>query len=104
MSLLRLSWRSRLPRARVTGALGWFVALLLSPALGACSTAGSATQSPQWYGAGAPGQMAGLRAGPPVEIEDDGIEAQRPPPLRAQRPPDDPNEPYSRNYGSAPRA
>jgi hypothetical protein len=48
--------------------------------------------------------MAGLRAGPPVEVEDDGIEAQRPPPLRAQRVPDDPTEPYSRNYGSVPRA
>jgi hypothetical protein len=113
MSLLRMCLsRTRLPRARVTGALGWFAALLLSPALGACSTAGSATEAPVWYGENAPGQMtgqiagqmAGLRAAPPVEVEDDGIEAQRPPPLHAQRPPDDPNEPYSRNYGSVPRA
>ncbi len=97
--------RAGRPRARVTGALGWFAALLLSPALGACSTAGSTTQAPVWYGANAPGQMAGLRAGPPpVEVEDDGIEAQRAPPIRARRQPDDPTEPYSPNYGSAPRA
>ena len=109
MSKLRLCLsRTRLPRARVTGALGWFAALLLSPALGACSTTGSATEAPVWYGANAPGQMAaqvaGLPAAPPVEVEDDGIEAQPPPPLHAQRPPDDPAEPYSRNYGSVPRA
>ena len=103
MFQLRVSWRSRLPRARVTGALGWFAALLLSPMLGACSTAGSATPAPEWYGTNAPGQIAGLRSGPAIEIEDDGIEAQRPP-LRVPRPPDDPNEPYSRNYGSVPRA
>jgi len=105
MSLLRLSVsRAGRPRARVTGALGWIAALLLSHALGACSTTGSTTQAPVWYGANAPDQMAGLGAGPPVEVEDDGIEAQRPPPLRAQRVPDDPTEPYSRNYGSVPRA
>jgi hypothetical protein len=105
MSLLRSSVsRAGQSRARVTGALGWIAALLLSHALGACSTTGSTTQAPVWYGASAPGQMAGLRAGPPVEVEDDGIEAQRPPPLRAQRVPDDPTEPYSRNYGSVPRA
>jgi len=50
------------------------------------------------------GVARGLRAVPPVEVEDDGIEAQRPPPLRAPRPADDPTEPYSRNYGSVPRA
>jgi hypothetical protein len=48
--------------------------------------------------------MAGLRAGPPVEIEDDGIETQRPPLVRAQKLPDDPTQPYSPNYGSVPRA
>lgn len=105
MSLLRSRMlRTGLPRARVTGALGWFAALLLSPALAACSTTGSATQEPAWYGVNAPGQVAGLRAGPPVEVEDDGIEAQRPPRVNAPRPPDDPAEPYSRNYGSVPRA
>ena len=105
MSLLRLSvLRAGQPRARVTGALGWIAALLLSHALGACSTTGATTQAPVWYGADAPGQVAGLRASPPVEVEDDGIEGQRPPPIRAQKLPDDPSEPYSRNYGSVPRA
>jgi hypothetical protein len=105
MSLLRLSvLRAGQPRARVTGALGWIAALLLSHALGACSTTASTTQAPVWYGANAPGQVAGLRSGPPVEIEDDGIETQRPPLVRAQKLQDDPTQPYSPNYGSVPRA
>lgn len=36
-----------------------------------------------------------------VELEEDGLPAQLPPPLRAGKPevPDDPSEPYSPNYG-----
>jgi hypothetical protein len=39
---------------------------------------------------------------PPVEIEDDGLEAQRPPRRKNEQMPDDPAEPFSPNYGSAP--
>ena len=108
MSLLRLALlRAGLRQARVTGALSLTAALLLSPLLGACGTSGSATHAPSWHATG-PGQMAGMpprmRNRPAVEVEDDGIEAQRPPPIRARRLPDDPTEPYSPNYGSVPRA
>lgn len=36
-----------------------------------------------------------------VELEEDGLPAQIPPPLRAGKPevPDDPSQPYSPNYG-----
>ncbi len=36
-----------------------------------------------------------------VEIEDDGLPAQTPPPDRIRQLADDPSEPYSRNYGGA---
>jgi hypothetical protein len=92
---------------RVKGALVWLTALLFSFALAACSSTGSAPQPTSWYATEAPGAMAGMvpmRAGPPVEVEDDGIEAQRPPRARVRALPDDPAEPYSPNYGSVPRA
>ncbi len=34
-----------------------------------------------------------------TDIEDDGLPAQTPPKPRAQQSPDDPTEPFSRNYG-----
>ena len=34
-----------------------------------------------------------------VDVEDDGLPAQTPPSGRIRQSPDDPNEPYSRNYG-----
>ena len=83
------------------GALARPAALLLSLAslaLGACSTAGPATQSVSW----SPTQEA---VGPPatrVEIEGDGMEGQRPPRRHTAETPDDPKEPFSPNYGSAP--
>lgn len=36
---------------------------------------------------------------PRVEMEDDGLPSQTPPPRRASALPDDPREPWSRNYG-----
>lgn len=38
-------------------------------------------------------------ASPRVEIEDDGLPAQTPPPRQASTTPDDPREPWSRHYG-----
>lgn len=38
----------------------------------------------------------------PVDIEDDGREAQRPPPARMFERPDDPTQPFSPNYGEVP--
>jgi hypothetical protein len=39
---------------------------------------------------------------PPVDMEADGVEAQRPPPMRMYAQPDDPTQPFSPNYGSIP--
>ena len=36
-----------------------------------------------------------------VEVEDDGVPVQSPPVRRARSEPDDPNEPFSPNYGAA---
>src|SRR6185312_3922368 len=36
---------------------------------------------------------------PSVEVEGDGLPTQPPPSLRIRQMPDDPSEPYSRNYG-----
>ena len=46
-------------------------------------------------------------AAPPLvrrDIEDDGIEAQAAPSLRVRAMPDDPAQPWSRNYGRTPPA
>lgn len=38
----------------------------------------------------------------PVDLEADGREAQRPPPVRMFQRPDDPTQPFSPNYGGVP--
>jgi hypothetical protein len=102
MSLLRAC----VGAAWVRGAPGWVPALLLSAALGACSTTPASTQFASWYGVLTPGSMAvmtpALPVGPPVEVEGDGIEGQRPPLRHKADEPDDPSEPYSPNYGRVP--
>jgi len=102
MSLLRAG----VGAAWVRGALGWGPALLLSAALGACSSTTAPTQYAGWYGVLTPGAMSRATpappAGPQVEIEGDGIEGQRPPRRRKQHEPDDPSEPFSPNYGRVP--
>lgn len=95
--------RPGIPPERVIGALSRPTALLICLALGACSTTGATTQPTSYYRAQVPGIAEPMRShGPPVEIEDDGIEAQRPPRRRVHQMPDDPTQPYSPNYGSAP--
>lgn len=51
------------------------------------------------YNAGAPVTVAYARPAPGVEIEDDGLPSQAPPAADIRQMPDDPSEPYSRNYG-----
>lgn len=103
MSLSRAGFRP----ARLLRALGLIPALLVCTGLGACSTVTPPAQSAGWLGMQLPGSMgptAGIRSGPPVEIEEDGLEAQRPPRRSAQPLADDPREPFSPNYGSVPAA
>ena len=48
----------------------------------------------------APIPPAAMATAPKIEIEDDGLPAQTPPPRRVRQEPDDPSEPFSPNYGS----
>ena len=67
--------------------------LALALTLGACATEPAYRQ-----------QVAGpahqIARAPAVEVEDDGLPAQTPPPPRNAREADDPSEPFSPNYGS----
>ncbi len=77
------------------------IATLLAGLLAAgCNAHARATAdySPAW-----PGEPYRMAAPTPqkVEMEDDGQEAQLPPPARVRTAPDDPSEPWSRNYGSS---
>lgn len=68
------------------------VALILLPGLlaGCAQTNSYYSQSPA---------VAGYVRQASVEVEDDGLPAQAPPPARIRQMPDDPSEPFSPNYG-----
>ena len=83
---------------------------LLALICGGCSSTQPASQ-PNWYATDRPywvsarPQSQATPAPIPAqkaEVEDDGREAQLPPPRRIRQEPDDPSEPYSRNYGTRP--
>ena len=84
---------SRSP-ARVARAA--IVPLLVAAA--ALGEAGCATDNGA-YNAGAPATVAYARPSSAVEIEDDGLPSQAPPAADIRQMPDDPSQPYSRNYG-----
>lgn len=91
-----LRWRpAHGPRPVVT----FVVTLLAGGLLAGCNahTRATAEYAPAW-----PGEPYRVTAAPPqkVEMEDDGQEAQLPPPRSVRNAPDDPSEPWSRNYGS----
>jgi ferric-dicitrate binding protein FerR (iron transport regulator) len=76
--------------------------LLLALASAGCSSSQRSYQ-PSWSGAEPEHRVAsGERRR--VEMEDDGVEAQVPPPPSIRLAPDDPSEPWSRNYGARPGA
>ena len=67
--------------------------------MGGCATQPQYPQA-NWYAGGPrPVATAEPRPAPPVEMEDDGRPAQIPPRAEARGLPDDPREPWSRNYG-----
>lgn len=93
MYLLRNGVRRPAPAAWVKPVL----ALLVAAMVGGC---GARSQYPAAnVGAPPPQHLAAAQ-----EIEDDGLPVQRPPLVRSVRQPDDPSEPYSRNYGASPAA
>jgi hypothetical protein len=61
--------------------------------LAGCAAVGNANY------ADAPAVAAYVARAPGVEVEDDGLPSQTPPSTRIRQMPDDPTEPYSRNYG-----
>lgn len=77
------------------------VALIGACLLGAALLIGgcASSKSPAYAPVGA---RAAIPAPVPVriEVEDDGLPAQSPPQRRVSAEPDDPSEPFSRNYGS----
>lgn len=86
---------SRSP-ARVARAA--IVPLLVAAA--ALGEAGCATDN-NTYNASAPATVAYARPASGVEVEDDGLPSQAPPAANIRQMPDDPSEPYSRNYGGS---
>lgn len=68
-------------------------------AAAALGEAGCATDN-NAYNSGAPANVAYVRqASAGTEMEDDGLPSQAPPSANIRQLPDDPSEPYSRNYG-----
>lgn len=80
------------------------VALLLAMAAGGCSSTQTAGRSGASWSSEDEAYRVAYQAPPPrIEFEDDGMEAQVPPPKRIRDEPDDPSEPFSPNYGSLQR-
>lgn len=81
-------------------ALGWLIVAALA---GGCSAHDSGPQSVNvWPWSQEPQKVAALVPPPKPDVEDDGVEAQVAPPRSIREQPDDPREPWSRNYGPAP--
>ena len=78
--------------AATRSGLGLGLGLTLALALGACATEPAYRQQ-----VAGPAQQ--IARAPSVEVEDDGLPAQTPPPSRDAREADDPSEPFSPNYG-----
>ena len=105
MSLSRESSLRTGVAGRRSGASRARVALLLAAvavALGGCSTTAASPTSGLFGGLIAGNDEPEHKPAPPVDMEDDGHEAQRPPPMRMYRKDDDPMQPFSPNYGEVP--
>jgi hypothetical protein len=80
------------PVLKLRAGLARAAAAAVLAALGGCASDQSASTA-QYAG-------ANMRVAQVVtEVEDDGLPAQTPPSPRAHQMPDDPNEPFSKNYG-----
>lgn len=66
-------------------------------AAAALSVAGCAADNNPYYGSASP--PAYVAQGPAAQMEADGLPSQAAPPVRIRQMPDDPSQPYSRNYG-----
>lgn len=84
----------RLPATRVRACSAPLVAVIAITIL----EVGCASNNGAYY-AEAPAVAAYAARSPGVQTEDDGLPSQMPPSPRIRQMPDDPTEPYSRNYG-----
>ncbi len=78
------------------GVLGML--LLLALASGGCSSTGH-MHGQTWSRSTEPPARIAAEASAKTELEEDGLEAQIPPPPTIRLAPDDPSEPFSPNYG-----
>ncbi|WP_045836804.1 hypothetical protein [Hyphomicrobium sp. 99] len=69
----------------------------LMASVAAVSVAGCATDNDAYYAGSAPPVY--VAQGPAVEMEQDGLPVQASPSARIRTMPDDPTQPFSRNYG-----
>ena len=87
----------RLRRGTVPAGLGrlsaWLAPVALAVALAGCATSSAGETS-----------AARSQELPRAEVEDDGLPAQVAPSVAVRQGPDDPSEPFSRNYGPKPPA
>ena len=92
-----------LPRLRLAALTGPSVVALALVA-GGCSSQNSNQHAEVWPWSAEPQRVAAAVPVEPrrVELEDDGQEAQVAPPRSIRQAPDDPREPWSRNYGPPP--
>lgn len=78
-------------------------AMCIMIAAGAGGCASQSVKAPSWAMGGAPAQPSVVSEQTRrYDLEEDGIEAQIPPPPSIRAAPDDPSEPFSPNYGSRP--
>jgi len=70
--------------------------LLAAASAGGCASDPAAHQAAMAF----PGDPVAQAITPTADVEDDGLEAQTPPPRRTTPQPDDPAEPFSPNYGA----
>ncbi len=85
--------------SNLLSALARITVLAVAVGLAACSTRQASAPRPHLnYVAAKPQGLVPIPA--KVELEDDGIEVQRPPVHHAYRRQDDPTQPYSPNYGA----
>lgn len=75
------------------------ISCALAACVSGCASTHHNTQVYGYYDAGASAQRKVAQAG--VVMEDDGLPSQSPPPAHIRALPDEPGEPFSKNYGGS---
>jgi len=99
---MRRSFSARL-RALSSAVKPVLIAVSAGLIASACASSHASYDSPSNIGAQNQAQVA-ISLPEKVDLEDDGLAVQAPPRIRKYQEPDDPSEPFSPNYGPAPKA